>query len=144
MKLIFKVIPALLVSYLLSASFAHASSHIIIFTGERLSATEGRRLNCGGKLRALVKDVSGKGEHTLEARWIGPEGKVRQYSRQKVVVGAGPVDALVWLEFDQAPCAEEPAGFSDAGAIKRFGHWKVEVSLDSRLVESAEFVGSCC
>jgi len=51
---------------------------------------------------------------------------------------------LVWLEFDPTGCTGEPGGFSDAGAIKRFGVWKVEFSLDSRFVDSAGFVGSCC
>ncbi|MBI5453993.1 MAG: hypothetical protein HY956_05140 [Deltaproteobacteria bacterium] len=143
MKLILRLIPVLLVS-VLSASFAHASSHTILFIGERLSPAEGRKLNCGGKVRTLVKDVSGKGKHLLEARWVGPEGRVRQYSKQTVIVGTEPADAWVWPEFVPAGCAGEPGGFSDAGAKERFGAWRVEVSLDSRLVDSAEFAGPCC
>lgn len=143
MKLILRLIPVLLVSVIF-ASFAHASSHTILFTGERLSPAEGRKLNCGGKVRAQVKDVSGKGKHLLEARWVGPEGRVRQYSKQTVIVGTEPADAWVWLEFVPAGCAGEPGGFSDAGAMERFGAWRVEVSLDSRLVDTAEFAGPCC
>lgn len=144
MKCILKLVPVLLVCSVFFASYSQASSHTILFTGEKLSPAEGRRLNCGGKLRALVKDVSGKGEHLLEARWIGPEGKVRQYSKQTVIVGAEPADSWVWLEFDTAGCGREPSGFSDAGAQERFGAWRVEVSLDSRLVDRAEFAGPCC
>ncbi len=95
-------------------------------------------------MRALVKDVSGKGKHLLEARWVGPEGRVRQYSKQTVIVGTERADDWVWLEFVPEGCAGEPGGFSDVGAKERFGAWRVEVSLDSRLVDTAEFAGPCC
>lgn len=99
------------------------------------------QFNCRNKVYIdFIFDAEKGSNHLLEAFWIGPDGKQKEYTRYESIGNR----AWLWLKLHPSFGGGLLSGIDPSAGMSDFiGKWKVKIYLDGKLLEKRFFYVVC-
>ncbi len=102
--------------------------------------------DCLDKIYA-VTEIQGfkQGKHSIEFRWVDPEGSTRERTEYDFHVSDKPVTKLwAWLELSRARGAGIIQWLNPAAGLEEFiGEWELELFVNGKRLNKGAFEVSC-